>query len=197
MRGDASAAQDGEVVGARESARRVVRREDDGPAAVRDRPHDGVDERLPLHVEAGVGLVEQEQGGAVEIARRARGTPRIANRLLRRVRDYSQVRADGRIDQEIACTALDMLEVDPLGLDEVDRKIMETILAKYSGGPVGLNTISAAVGEDPSTIEEVYEPYLMQLGFLDRTHRGRVGTVGAFEYFNLHRPPEPQGTLKF
>ena len=164
---------------------------------LRINPYDPVDLQRIVFRSAGLLEIEVEEDAAEEIARRARGTPRIANRLLRRVRDYSQVRADGRIDQEIACTALDMLEVDPLGLDEVDRKIMETILAKYSGGPVGLNTISAAVGEDPSTIEEVYEPYLMQLGFLDRTHRGRVGTVGAFEYFNLHRPPEPQGTLKF
>ena len=164
---------------------------------LRINPYDPVDLQRIVFRSAGLLEIEVEEDAAEEIARRSRGTPRIANRLLRRVRDYSQVRADGRIDQEIACTALDMLEVDPLGLDEVDRKIMETILAKYSGGPVGLNTISAAVGEDPSTIEEVYEPYLMQLGFLDRTHRGRVGTVGAFEYFNLHRPPEPQGTLKF
>ncbi|MCY4597962.1 MAG: Holliday junction branch migration DNA helicase RuvB [Bryobacterales bacterium] len=164
---------------------------------LRINPYDPVDLQRIVFRSAGLLEIEVEEDAAEEIARRSRGTPRIANRLLRRVRDYSQVRADGRIDQEIACTALDMLEVDPLGLDEVDRKIMETILAKYSGGPVGLNTISAAVGEDPSTIEEVYEPYLMQLGFLDRTHRGRVGTAGAFEYFNLHRPPEPQGTLKF
>ena len=164
---------------------------------LRINPYDPVDLQRIVFRSAGLLEIEVEEDAAEEIARRSRGTPRIANRLLRRVRDYSQVRADGRIDQEIACTALDMLEVDPLGLDEVDRKIMETILAKYSGGPVGLNTISAAVGEDPSTIEEVYEPYLMQLGFLDRTHRGRVGTAGAFEYFNLHRPTEPQGTLKF
>ena len=107
------------------------------------------------------------------------------------------MRADGRVDQEIACTALDMLEVDPLGLDEIDRKIMETILAKYSGGPVGLNTLSASVGEDASTIEEVYEPYLMQLGFLDRTHRGRVGTLQAFEYFKLDPPGGAQGLLGY
>ena len=164
---------------------------------LRINPYDPVDLQRIVFRSAGLLEIEVEEDAAEEIGRRSRGTPRIANRLLRRVRDYSQVRADGRIDQEIACTALDMLEVDPLGLDEVDRKIMETILAKYSGGPVGLNTISAAVGEDPSTIEEVYEPYLMQLGFLDRTHRGRVGTAGAFEYFNLHPPREAQGSLKF
>jgi Holliday junction DNA helicase RuvB len=141
--------------------------------------------------------VEVDSGAAEEIARRARGTPRIANRLLRRVRDYSEVRADGIASQDIACTALDLLEVDPLGLDEIDRKVMDTVLSKYGGGPVGLNTIAASVGEDASTIEEVYEPYLMQLGFLDRTPRGRVGTIPAFEYFKVNRPGGPQGTLGF
>ena len=160
-------------------------------------PYDAVDLMRIVFRSAGLLKVDIGEEAAEEIARRARGTPRIANRLLRRVRDYSEVRADGRIDQEIACTALDMLEVDPLGLDEIDRKIMETILAKYSGGPVGLNTLSASIGEDASTIEEVYEPYLMQLGFLDRTHRGRVGTRQAFEYFKLDPPRGPQGMLKF
>ena len=160
-------------------------------------PYDAVDLMRIVFRSAGLLKVEIEEEAAEEIARRARGTPRIANRLLRRVRDYSEVRADGRIDQEIACTALDMLEVDPLGLDEIDRKIMETILAKYSGGPVGLNTLSASVGEDASTIEEVYEPYLMQLGFLDRTHRGRVGTLQAFEYFKLDPPGGAQALLGY
>ncbi|MYC65704.1 MAG: Holliday junction branch migration DNA helicase RuvB [Acidobacteriia bacterium] len=160
-------------------------------------PYDAVDLMRIVFRSAGLLKVEIEEEAAEEIARRARGTPRIANRLLRRVRDYSEVRADGRVDQEIACTALDMLEVDPLGLDEIDRKIMETILAKYSGGPVGLNTLSASVGEDASTIEEVYEPYLMQLGFLDRTHRGRVGTLQAFEYFKLDPPGGAQGLLGY
>ncbi len=141
--------------------------------------------------------VEVDSGAAEEIARRARGTPRIANRLLRRVRDYSEVRADGVASQDVACTALDLLEVDPLGLDEIDRKVMDTVLSKYGGGPVGLNSIAASVGEDASTIEEVYEPYLMQLGFLDRTPRGRVGTIPAFEYFKVNRPGGPQGTLGF
>ena len=136
---------------------------------------------------AGLLEVEIDRPGAVEIARRSRGTPRIANRLLRRVRDYAQVRADGDIDAAVAKTALDLHEVDPHGLDEVDRKVMHTILAKYGGGPVGLNTIAASVGEDASTIEEVYEPYLMQLGFLDRTPRGRIGTLLAFEYFGIDR----------
>lgn len=129
--------------------------------------------------------VEADDSGAEEIARRSRGTPRIANRLLRRVRDYAQVRADGRITGEVARAALDMLEVDSYGLDEIDQKVMRTILEKYSGGPVGLNTIAASIGEDASTIEEVYEPYLIQLGFLDRTPRGRVGTQRAFAYFGV------------
>jgi Holliday junction DNA helicase RuvB len=125
--------------------------------------------------------------GSHEIAGRSRGTPRIANRLLRRVRDYAQVRASGNIDAEVAHRALDLLEVDRHGLDEIDQKIMLTVLEKYAGGPVGLNTIAASVDEEPGTIEEVYEPYLMQLGFLDRTPRGRVATESAFEYFKVSR----------
>lgn len=164
---------------------------------LRINPYDPTDLRRIVFRSAELLSIDLDEGAAEEIARRARGTPRIANRLLRRVRDYAQVRADGRVDQEIACTALDMLEVDPLGLDEVDRKIMETILAKYSGGPVGLNTISASVGEDPSTIEEVYEPYLMQLGFLDRTSRGRMGTQLAFAHFNLRPKTDQQEILGF
>jgi len=128
-----------------------------------------------------------EESAAVEIARRGRGTPRIANRLLRRVRDYAQVRADGRISLAVARDSLDLLEVDPLGLDEVDKKIMLTILEKYGGGPVGLSTIAASSDEEADTIEEVYEPYLMQLGFLDRTPRGRIGTDRAFEHFRVPR----------
>jgi Holliday junction DNA helicase RuvB len=124
---------------------------------------------------------------AEEIARRSRGTPRIANRLLRRVRDYAQVRSQGHIRLHEALTALDMLEVDRFGLDEIDQKIMMTVLEKYSGGPVGLNTISASIDEEASTIEEVYEPYLMQLGFLDRTPRGRVATDRAYEYFGISK----------
>ncbi len=134
---------------------------------------------------AGLLQVSIDAAGAEEIARRSRGTPRIANRLLRRVRDYAQVRANGVIDEPIARTALDLLEVDRFGLDEMDQKIMLTILEKYSGGPVGLNTIAASIDEEPDTIEEVYEPYLIQLGFLDRTPRGRVATERAFEYFNV------------
>src|SRR5579864_1963902 len=131
--------------------------------------------------------VEVDEEGAREIARRGRGTPRIANRLLRRVRDYAQVRADGRITRAVAETALDLLEVDRFGLDEVDQKIMLTVLRNYSGGPVGLNTISASIGEEPETIEEVYEPYLIQLGFLHRTPRGRIATESAFDYFKVER----------
>ncbi len=131
--------------------------------------------------------IEVDAPGAEEIARRSRGTPRIANRLLRRVRDYAQVRAAGHVDAEVARLALDLLEVDRFGLDEIDQKIMLTVLEKYSGGPVGLNTIAASIDEEPDTIEEVYEPYLIQLGFLDRTPRGRMATERAFEYFKIPR----------
>jgi Holliday junction DNA helicase RuvB len=134
---------------------------------------------------------------AEEVARRSRGTPRIGNRLLRRVRDYAQVRAEGHITLDVAKTALDLLEVDRLGLDEIDQKIMLTVLEKYGGGPVGINTIAASTDEEPDTIEEVYEPYLMQLGFLDRTPRGRVATDRAFDYFGVPRraPGANQRTL--
>jgi Holliday junction DNA helicase RuvB len=133
--------------------------------------------------------VEIEEGAAAELARRCRGTPRIANRLLRRVRDYAQVRADGRITRAVAQTALNLLDVDRYGLDEIDQKIMLTVLEKYRGGPVGVNTIAASISEEPDTIEEVYEPYLIQLGFLNRTPRGRVATAQAFEYFHVKRKP--------
>jgi Holliday junction DNA helicase RuvB len=132
----------------------------------------------------GVGI---DDDAAEELARRCRGTPRIANRLLRRVRDYAQVRAAGRITQAVAQTALDLAEVDRFGLDEIDQKIMRTILEKYRGGPVGLNTIAASISEEADTIEEVYEPYLIQLGFLNRTPRGRVATDAAYEYFHIER----------
>jgi holliday junction DNA helicase RuvB len=140
-----------------------------------------------VHRSAKLLEIEIDEPGATEIARRSRGTPRISNRLLRRVRDYAQVRAAGRIELEIAEKALDLLEVDRFGLDEIDQKIMQTVLEKYSGGPVGLTTIAASIDEEPGTIEEVYEPYLMQLGFLDRTPRGRVGTERAFEHFGILR----------
>ncbi len=142
----------------------------------------------------GVGI---NQAGAEEVARRARGTPRIANRLLRRVRDYAQVRAGGDVDLEVATKALDLLEVDRYGLDEIDQKIMLTVLEKYSGGPVGINTIAASIDEQADTIEEVYEPYLMQLGFLDRTPRGRVATQRAFEYFGVARKARGSQELLF
>jgi Holliday junction DNA helicase RuvB len=128
-----------------------------------------------------------DEEGAAEIARRSRGTPRIANRLLRRVRDYAEVRAKGHIDVQVAETALDLLEVDRFGLDEIDQKIMRTVLEKFGGGPVGINTIAASIGEEPETIEEVYEPYLIQLGFLHRSPRGRIATEGAFDYFKVPR----------
>ena len=131
--------------------------------------------------------VEIEDGAGEEVARRCRGTPRIANRLLRRVRDYAEVRADGRITKTVAQKALDLLDVDRYGLDEIDQKIMMTILEKYRGGPVGVNTIAASISEEAETIEEVYEPYLIQLGFLNRTPRGRVATELAYEYFKVKR----------
>src|SRR5580704_2614440 len=137
--------------------------------------------------------VEIEPGAAAELARRCRGTPRIANRLLRRVRDYAQVRAKGRITQPVAQTALNLLDVDRFGLDEIDRKIMLTVLEKYRGGPVGLNTVAASISEESDTIEEVYEPYLIQLGFLNRTPRGRVATALAFDYFSVKRKLDDDG----
>jgi Holliday junction DNA helicase RuvB len=138
--------------------------------------------------------VDIEAQGATEIARRARGTPRVANRLLRRVRDYAQVKADGRITREVAASALVMLDVDEFGLDDMDARVLKTIIEKFDGGPVGLSTIGAAVGEDVSTIEEVYEPYLVQNGFLQRTPRGRVATPQAYRHFG-YTPPTAQPTL--
>ena len=160
-------------------------------------PYDAVELKDIVYRSARLLGVDIDDGGAEEISKRSRGTPRVANRLLRRVRDYSQVRADGVVRREIAQTALDLLEVDTYGLDEIDQKLMRMILGKYGGGPVGLNTISASIGEDANTIEEVYEPYLMQLGFLDRTPRGRVGTRSAFEYFEIELPPRSQRNLGF
>jgi len=132
-----------------------------------------------------VGL---DPDAAVEIARRARGTPRIVNRLLRRVRDYAQVKADGHITPKVCHDALDLLEVDQLGLDESDRRLLKTIIDKFGGGPVGVNSIAAAIGEEKDAIEDIYEPYLIQSGFLDRTPRGRVATARAYEYFGLIAP---------
>ena len=126
-----------------------------------------------------------EKEGAMELARRSRGTPRIANRILKRVRDFAQVRYDGMITEEVAHTALDLLDVDKLGLDYVDRNILVTMIEKFSGGPVGLDTLAAALGEDAGTLEDVYEPYLMQLGFLTRTPRGRCVTRKAYEHLGI------------
>jgi Holliday junction DNA helicase RuvB len=125
---------------------------------------------------------------ATEIARRSRGTPRIANRLLRRVRDYAQVRADGIITGEVARSAMKLLEVDDNGFDEVDRKLLRTIIDKFNGGPVGVNSLAAAINEEKDAIEDIYEPFLIQAGFLDRTPRGRVATSRAYEYFGLVAP---------
>jgi Holliday junction DNA helicase RuvB len=135
-----------------------------------------------------------EAGGAEEVARRSRGTPRVANRLLRRVRDFAEVRAQGRVTAEVAREALDRLGVDEHGLDEVDRNLMLTIIQKFSGGPVGLNTIAASLSEEEDAIEEIYEPYLMQLGLLDRTQRGRMATPLAYKHFGFE-PPRAQHAL--
>ncbi len=139
--------------------------------------------------------IKTEDKGAVEIARRARGTPRVANRLLKRVRDYAQVMADGLITQPVAVEALGKLEVDPIGLDEIDHKVLSTIIDKFDGGPVGLDTIAASISEEADTIMAVYEPYLLQLGFLDRTPRGRLATRLAYEHlgrpYNRGKPPQP------
>jgi Holliday junction DNA helicase RuvB len=140
---------------------------------------------------AGILEVEVESDAAEEIARRARGTPRIANRLLRRVRDYAQVRGDGRVTLEAAADALALFEVDERGLDRVDLSILTALAERFDGGPIGLSTLSAAVGEDTGTIEEVYEPYLLQIGFLQRTPRGRVATDAAYRHLGL----APEGRL--
>ena len=129
-----------------------------------------------------------EDDAAREVGRRSRGTPRIANRLLRRVRDYAQVRAEGAITTDVARAALSLLEVDEHGFDEVDRKLLRTIIDKFGGGPVGVNSIAAAVHEERDAIEDIYEPFLIQAGFLDRTPRGRVATASAYEYFGLTPP---------
>ena len=139
--------------------------------------------------------VHVDDGGVTEIARRARGTPRVAIRLLRRVRDFAQVRAAGAIDQPIAIEALALLDVDELGLDDVDRRILRTIIEKYDGGPVGLQTIAASVSEEPDTIMDVVEPYLLQLGFVDRTTQGRVATARAYQHLGLEPSTAPQPRL--
>ena len=135
--------------------------------------------------------MEVDDQGAAELAGRARGTPRIANRLLRRVRDFAQVRGAGRIDKSTAQAALEMLEVDKHGFDEIDRRLLLTIIQKYNGGPVGLNTLAASLAEEPDALEEIYEPFLIQIGFLDRTPRGRVATRLAYEHFNIRHGRQP------
>jgi len=139
-----------------------------------------------------------DDGGVSEIARRSRGTPRVANRLLKRTRDYAQVMADGRITRDVALEALAKLEVDPLGLDQVDHKLLSSVVDKFSGGPVGLDTLAASIGEDADTIMDIYEPYLLQLGFLDRTPRGRVATHLGYRHLGreyIRQPEPPQGKL--
>lgn len=139
--------------------------------------------------------VNIDQQGALQIARRSRGTPRVANRLLRRVRDYADVIAEGKITAKEANHALDMMEVDSLGLDEVDRKILSTIIENFNGGPVGISTLSAAIDEEKDTIESIYEPFLMRIGFLERTIRGRRATDRAYEHLGYRTPTKPQGSL--
>ena len=129
-----------------------------------------------------------ELAGAKEMAKRSRGTPRLANRILKRVRDYAQVNHDGTITEQVAMTALDLMDVDPMGLDHVDRAILLTMIQKFSGGPVGLDTLAAAIGEDPGTIEDVYEPYLLKNGFINRTPRGRVVTDETYRHLGLEIP---------
>ena len=139
--------------------------------------------------------VSTDEEGIREIARRARGTPRVALRLMRRVRDFAQVRADGTVTRKVARDALDLLQVDPLGLDDVDRRVLKTIIEKYNGGPVGLNTIAAAISEEADTIMDVVEPYLLQLGFLDRTPQGRVATKSAYEHLGVEYTEQVQPKL--
>ncbi len=142
---------------------------------------------------AGILEVTCDRGGAVELAKRSRGTPRVANRLLKRVRDFAQVLGDGTISREMVDVALDKLEIDELGLDQIDRRMLKMIITNYNGGPVGLETLAAALGEESVTLEDVYEPYLMQLGFLSRTPRGRCATNLAYEHLGILR--EGQMTL--
>jgi Holliday junction DNA helicase RuvB len=143
---------------------------------------------------AGILDIEIDQPGARAIAARSRGTPRVANRLLKRVRDYAEVRGAGHVDAAVAAEALDLLEVDELGLDRLDREILRTICEKFSGGPVGLSTLAVAVSEEQDTIEDVYEPYLLQRGLIKRTPRGRVATAAAFDHLGLQRP-DPAASL--
>ena len=139
---------------------------------------------------AGLLHCEMDEEGAIEIARRSRGTPRIANRLLRRVRDYAQMRADGTISKPVADAALKMLDVDPVGLDMMDRKLLEAILFRFNGGPVGLDNLAASIGESKDTIEDIIEPYLMQQGYLQRTPRGRIASPMTFAHFGVEMPAD-------
>ena len=138
---------------------------------------------------------EIETKGADELSRRSRGTPRIANRLLRRVRDFAQVRANGVITRQVVNDTLDLLEIDEMGFDQMDRMILLTIIDKFSGGPVGLDTIAAAISEESDTIEDVYEPYMIQNGFINRTPRGRVATLSAYQHFGRSVPTSLQAAL--
>lgn len=146
------------------------------------------DLQIIVHQSARILGIDISNEGALEIASRSRGTPRIANRLLRRVRDYAEVKADGYVSRAVAMDALRMMDVDTFGFDEIDRKLMLTILEKYNGGPVGVGALSAAISEDENSIEDIYEPYLIQIGFLDRTPRGRMATRKAFEHFKVSLP---------
>lgn len=145
--------------------------------------------KIILKCSAAVLQVEMEEGGAEEIARRSRGTPRLANRMLKRVRDFAQVRYDGVITEEVARFALDLLDIDKVGLDQTDRKMLLTMIEKFGGGPVGLDTLAASINEESETIEDVYEPYLLQLGYIQRTPRGRVVTRLGYAHFGM-TPPE-------
>ena len=149
----------------------------------------GVFLKIILKRSAAVLQVEMEEGGAEEIARRSRGTPRLANRMLKRVRDFAQVRYDGVITEEVARFALDLLDIDKVGLDQTDRKMLLTMIEKFGGGPVGLDTLAASINEESETIEDVYEPYLLQLGYIQRTPRGRVVTRLGYAHFGM-TPPE-------
>ena len=144
-------------------------------------------EELAQIVERSAGIlgIKIEHDGALEIASRSRGTPRIANRLLKRVRDFAQVKYDGKIDYKVAADALKSMEVDELGLDIIDSRMIKTMIENFGGGPVGLDTLAATIGEEPNTIEDVYEPYLLQLGFISRTPRGRIATKAAYDHFDI------------
>jgi Holliday junction DNA helicase RuvB len=166
----------------------------------------GIVHRLDFYVQADLEFIVTrsarilgvpiDTAGAQEIARRSRGTPRVANRLLRRVRDFAEVRADGTITAAVAQQALKLLEVDAHGFDEVDRKLLLTIMDKFGGGPVGVNALAAAISEEPDAIEDIYEPFLLQLGFIDRTPRGRTVTRLAYEHFGRVPPAAATGQKK-